>query len=107
MLDRAAHRVQLLILDHHRDGFRALDLDVEERRALEQDVADLPFLHLEGDCVLAAGVDDPGDDAVAAHASRGARAELGARSDLQSGAGSCHRTGKDRETGRKAAAVAT
>ena len=34
VLEAAAHRVQLLLLDHDRDGLAALDLEVEERRAL-------------------------------------------------------------------------
>ena len=34
VLDAAADRVQLLLLDDDRDGFGALDLEVEERRAL-------------------------------------------------------------------------
>ena len=34
VLEAAADRVQLLLLDHDRDGFAALDLEVEERGAL-------------------------------------------------------------------------
>ena len=49
VLDAAAHRVQLLLLDDDRDGFGALDLEVEERRALVQDRAHLAFGDLEGD----------------------------------------------------------
>ncbi len=37
VLDAAPHRVQLLLLDDYRDGFGALDLEIEERRALMQD----------------------------------------------------------------------
>ena len=48
VLEAAADRVQLLLLDHDRDGFAALDLEVEERRALADDVAHLAFGDLEG-----------------------------------------------------------
>ena len=48
VLEAAADRVQLLLLDHDRDGFAALDLEVEERRALGDDVADVAFGDLEG-----------------------------------------------------------
>ena len=37
VLEAAADRVQLLLLDHDRDGFAALDLEVEERGALADD----------------------------------------------------------------------
>ena len=37
VLEAAADRVQLLLLDDDRDGFAALDLEVEERRALADD----------------------------------------------------------------------
>ena len=36
VLEAAAHRVQLLLLDHDRDGFAAVDLEVEERGALAE-----------------------------------------------------------------------
>ena len=48
VLEAAADRVQLLLLDHDRDRFAALDLEVEERGALGEDVADLAFGDLEG-----------------------------------------------------------
>ena len=48
VLEAAAHRVQLLLLDHDRDGFAALDLEVEERGALAEHVAHLAFGDLEG-----------------------------------------------------------
>ena len=37
----AAHRVALLLLDHHRDRRRALDLDVDQGAAVDEHVADL------------------------------------------------------------------
>ena len=61
----------------------------------------------KGDCLRAARVDDAGNEALAAHAARGARAELGAGGDLQGGACACHRTGEDRETPPRNSPVAT
>ena len=83
MLEAAADRVQLLLLDDDRDGFAALDLEVEERRALGDHRAHLAFGDLEGRRLRAAGVDDAGHQALAAQAAGGAGAELGAGSDLQ------------------------
>ncbi len=107
MLEAAAHRVHLLLLDDHRDGLAAVDLEIEERGALADDRPHLAFLHLERARIRAARVDDSGHQALAAQAARGARAELGARSDFQGGAGSGHRTGENRETRRKTEPVAT
>ena len=83
VLEAAADRVQLLLLDHDRDRFAALDLEVEERGALGDDRAHLAFGDLEGARLRAAGVDDARAPAVAAQAARGAGAELGAGSGLQ------------------------
>ena len=84
VLKAAADRVELLLLDHDRDGFAAVDLEVEQRGALGDDVADLAFGDLKGGRLGAARVDDAGHQALAAQAAGGARAEVGARVDLQS-----------------------
>ena len=68
-------------------AFAALDLEVEERGAVGEDGADLAFGDLEGARLGAAAVDDAGHEALAPQAARGARAELGAGSDLQGFAG--------------------
>ena len=83
VLEAAAHRVQLLVLDDDRDGFAALDLEVEQRGALADHRAHLAFGDLEGGRLRAARVDDAGHQALAAQAAGGAGAELGAGSDLQ------------------------
>ena len=100
--ERAAHRVQLLLLDHDRARFAAVDREVEQRGALGDHVADLPFGHLEGGRLGAAGVDDAGDEPLAAHAASVAGTEIGARGNIQSGACISHRVGQDRESARKA-----
>ena len=76
MPEAAAHRVQLLLLDHDRHGFAALDLEVEERRAVAEHVAYLPFGAWNGARLGAAAVDDAGHEALAAQAAGGARAEV-------------------------------
>ena len=58
VLEAAADRVQLLVLDDDRDAFRALELEVEERGAAGEHVADLALGDLEGAGLRAAGVDD-------------------------------------------------
>ncbi len=68
VLEAAAHGVQLLLLDHDRDGFAALDLEVEQRRAFAEDVAHVAFGDLEGPRLGAAAVDDAGHEALAAQA---------------------------------------
>jgi len=83
VLEAAPHRVQLLLLDHDRDGFAAVDLEVEEGGALGEDRANLAFGDLERGRLGAARVDDARHQPLAAQAARGARAEIGARRDLQ------------------------
>ena len=100
--ERAAHRVQLLLLDHDRARFAAVDREIEQRGALGDHVADVAFGHLEGGRLGAAGVDDAGDEPLAAHAASVAGTEVGARGDVQSGACIGHRVGQDRESARKA-----
>ena len=80
--ERAAHRMQLLLLDHDRARFAAVDREVEERGALGDHVAHLAFGDLEVGRLRAAGVDDAGDEPLAAHAAGGARTEIGARDRL-------------------------
>ncbi len=101
MLEVAAHRVQLLLLDHDRHRFRALELEVEQRLAAGEHRAHLAFGDLEGARLRAAAVDDAGHEALAAQAAGAARAELRAGSGLQLFAGASHRTGEDRETGAR------
>ena len=83
VLEAAADRVQLLLLDDDRDGFAALDLEVEERVALADDVRTSRSATWNGGRLRAAGVDDAGHQPVAAQAAGGAGAELRAGSDLQ------------------------
>ena len=74
-----ADGVALLLLEHHRNRRRALDLDVEQRAAVDQDVAHRARLGLERTRLVAAAVDDAGHQSLAAQASALARAEVGAR----------------------------
>jgi len=46
--DVSPNRVVLLLLDHDRDGRGAIELDVEERGALDEQDAQLPRGDLEG-----------------------------------------------------------
>ncbi len=74
-----ADGVALLLLEHHRNRRRALDLDVEEGAAVDQDVAHRTRLDLERTGLVAAAVDDAGHQPLAAQATALARAEVGAR----------------------------
>ena len=100
VLEVAAHRVQLLLLDDDRNRSRSLDLEVEERVAVGEDRLHVARRDLEGARFGAAGVDDAGNQPPAPQAAGGARAELRAGSGLQSFACGGHRTGEDRETAR-------
>ena len=93
----AADRVALLFLDHDRDRSRALDIDVDQRAAVKQDVAGVALGDLERPRVVAGGVDDAGDEAVAAQAPALARAELGSRLSLQCRSVGGHAAAEDRE----------
>ena len=97
VLEAAADRVQLLLLDHDRHRLRALELEVEERLATGEDGADLAFARLERLRLGPTGVDDAGHEALAAQAARAARAEIGARRGLELFASASHRTGEDTE----------
>ncbi len=79
VLEAAAHRMQLLLLDHDRNGFAALDLEVEERCAFAEHVADLAFGRLKGARLGAAAVDDTRHQALTPQATGGAGAEIAAR----------------------------
>jgi len=98
VLEVAAHRVQLLLLDDDRHRFRALELEVEQSLAAGQDRAYLAFARLERPRLRASAVDDAGHKLLAAQAPRAARAEIGARCGLQLFASASHRTGEDRES---------
>ena len=101
MLEVAAHRVQLLLLDDDRHRLRPLDLEVEERVAVGEHGVHLALGHLEGPRLGAAAVDDARHETAAPQAAGGPGAELRAGSGLQGFAGSGHRTGEDRETDGK------
>ena len=77
VLEAAPDGVSLLLLDHHRDRGRALDLEVEEGVALGDHVLRRALRHLERAGLCAAAVDDAGDQPVTAQAAAGAGAELG------------------------------
>ena len=83
VLEVAADRVELLLLDDDRDRGGALELEVEQRLAAGEDGADLAFPGLEGARVAAAAVDDAGHQALAPQAARAARAEVRAGSRFQ------------------------
>jgi hypothetical protein len=62
----AAHGVELLVLDDHRAHLAAVDVHVDERRAVPEHVAQLTGADLEGDGVaVRPAVDDAGDEALA------------------------------------------
>ena len=85
VLEAAAHRVQLLLLDDDRDGFAALDLEVEEgRRRSLRTLRTSRSPTWNGARLRAAGVDDARDQPVAAQAAGVAGAELRAGSGLES-----------------------
>ena len=84
----------LLLLDHDRDGFAALDLEVEERGAFAEHVADLAFGRLKGARLGAAAVDDARHQALAPQATGGAGAEIAARGSLESFASFGHSDGR-------------
>ena len=83
MDELAANRVALLVLDHGRHRARALDLDVDQRAAVHEHVADVALADLEGARLRAAAVDDARNEAVAAQAPARARAELGSGLDCE------------------------
>ena len=93
----AANRVALLLLDHDRNRARPLDLDVDQGTAVDEDVADRASLGLKGAGIVAAAVDDAGDEPLAAQAAARARAEIGARLGFQGCAVGCHAAAEDRE----------
>ena len=92
-----ADGVALLLLEHHRDRRRALDLDVEEGAAVDEHVAHRTRRRLERTGLVAAAVDDAGHQPVAAQAAALARAELGSRLSLQGDAVGGHAAAEDRE----------
>ena len=70
---RAADRVADEVLDDDRRAGRAIDLELEHGARVLQREPQRPLVDLEGDRVLAAAVDDPGDVPLASQAPRGAR----------------------------------
>ena len=79
-----ADGVALLLLEHHRDRRRALDLDVEEGAAVDQDTSRTARAWAwNARASLAAAVDDAGHQPLAAQAAALARAEVGARLRFQ------------------------
>ena len=90
VLEVAAHRVMLLLLDHDRNGFAALDLEVEEGGAFAQHAADVAFGHLKGAGIRAAAVDDAQHEALAPQAAGDPGAELGSGCCLELFASTCH-----------------
>src|SRR4029450_9883021 len=79
----AAHRMVLLLLDHHRDGLGAVQLEVEQRMSLGEDAAKLPGGYLERTRLAAVPVDHSGHEALPAQAPGGARAEQLARGNRE------------------------
>ena len=57
----AAHRVALLLLDHDRDRARSLDLEVEQRAAVDEHVASIARGDLKGPRLRPVAVDDARD----------------------------------------------
>ena len=94
MLEAAAHRVVLLLLDHDRDGFAALDLEVEERGAFTEHVADLAFGRLKGARLGATAVDDARHQTLTPQATGGSGTEIAARGSLESFASFGHSDGR-------------
>ena len=84
--DVAAERVVLLLLDHHRHGRRAVELEVEQGVALGEQRAQLALGDLEGARLAALAVDDAGHQPLAAQAAAGARAEAVSGGDVECGA---------------------
>src|SRR5690606_38553156 len=78
-----AHRVALLLLDYPQLPVAAFQLQIEQRAASREDGADVARVRLEGARLLAAGVDDARDHALAAQAAGRARTELGALLNLE------------------------
>jgi predicted unusual protein kinase regulating ubiquinone biosynthesis (AarF/ABC1/UbiB family) len=89
--------MQLLFLDDHRDGFVSLQLQVEQRLAAGEDVANLSFTRLEGTRLIPAAVDNAGDYPLSPHAARVARSKIRTGGSVQRFASASHRTGEDRE----------
>ena len=90
--DLAAHRMALEVLDEHRDGFAAVDGDVEDRARVRERVAQDARVDGEVRRLAVAAVDDAGHLARAAQAAGGARA-LG----LAGGEGKLRGVGHDLE----------
>ena len=91
--DLVPHRVKLLVLDDHRARGLAPDLEIDQRRAVHQHLAQNAGLDLEGGAVAvaAAPVDHPGHKPLSAQALGGAGTALGALVGLQGGALACFR----------------
>jgi hypothetical protein len=80
--DLVADRVVLLVLDDHRPCPATVDLQVEQGRALGQQLAQRQGVDLEGEVlVLAAAVDHAGHEAVTAQTAVRARSALWALLD--------------------------
>ena len=77
VLEIAAHRVVLLLLDHDRNRIAAFDVKIEQRVAFTQDHPGVATFDLKGGRFLAVRVDDPGDLAVTAEALGDSGAEIG------------------------------
>ena len=75
MNDVTPERVVLLLLDHDRDGRRAVQLQVEQGVALAEQGAEIARGHLEGPRIAAVAIDHAGHQAFAAQAAAGPRSE--------------------------------
>ena len=87
----AAHRVVLDVLDDHRGGLAAVDGEVEDRARVRERRAQDARVDREGLRLVAAAVDDAGDETLAAQPAGGARPLDGAGGDLECGVlRTCH-----------------
>ena len=83
-MDRlAAHRMVLDILDDHRGGAAAVDLEVEHGARVGERRAERQRVNCEGDRLVAAAVHDAGHEPLLPQAARGSRPLDGARGDLE------------------------
>ena len=81
----AAHRVVLDVLDDHRGGRAAVDGEVEDRARVRERRPQGARVDREGQRLVAAAVDDAGDEPLAAQPAGRARPLDGAGADLECG----------------------
>ena len=79
----AAHRMVLDVLDDHRGGAAAVDLEIEHGARVGERRAERQRVNREGERLVAAAVDDAGHEPLLPQAARGSRALDGARGDLE------------------------